>query len=197
MKLTNMISIKGYNAGKEGNMLISLDTQLRVGDCSFISPKGQEKHVECMICTATVDLPEDQNILEELVDDDTPCNKVIVVNKQFLKLSNKKQLALLEIQNAMLEVETPQTNVSRRSYGEIAAIEKYGKIAVRTAIKKERKEAHRSIFKAATGLHRQYKKDVKQEKKLQKAMEVANVVAETVEEETNSSQPAPEPAPAL
>ena len=170
MLITNLISIKNYNAGKGGNMLVSLDEKLTDTEI-YLSPKGEERRVPLLICTAYVVEDEAISLLEQKCDTLTPCNKVIVVSKQFLKMGSKKQLALLEIQNAMQELQDPSNNCSRRIYGEIAAIERYGHWTFYWATKKEAKIQRRGVKKASRGLHRAYKKETKELKKIENLVE--------------------------
>ena len=166
MVLNNFVVIKGYEAGKGGNMLVSLDENLLILDNAIIDYKGRQKSVTTLICTAII---KDEKVIDsiaEMVDQDTPANRVIVVSKKFTKLPKKRQLALLEIQNSAIALESKfdTSNMSRRAYGEICAIERYGKLAVRCAVKKERKVLDKSIAKASKGLHWGYKKNEVTEK---------------------------------
>ena len=114
-----------------------------------------------------------------------------------MKLSNKKQLALLEIENEKVRCEAmdPDSNVVSIIQAEINTIEKFGKMVTFGAMNKARKFRERSEKKATRGLHRSYKKDLKLEKKLAKAGEKLKKDLEMDPADVESVD-TPEPVPA-
>ena len=161
MNISNLINIKKYPAGKNGNLLVSLDENLVVNE-KFSSKKG-EREVKVMIATAYV---RDKAVIAELekkVDAITPANKVIVVNKKFTRLPNKLQLALLVDQNAKLDLDSDEvkSNIDRQVHGEMAAMQEVGIIATKLALDTARKTRERSEMWASRGRHSEYKKSQK------------------------------------
>ena len=189
MKITNLVTIKGYEAGKGGNLLVSLDDQL----CQDIAHGKKGRHVNMMICTAF--LKEESPVLMKHVDVDTRADRVIVVSKKFMRLGNKKQLALLLRENIANQTESTNSEVCR-SEGNIAAYEAYGKIVAGMAISKADKVIRRSEKKCATGLHHQYKKDARLAKKAAKAAAKYGLDEEIFDDFMEVEDVEPEVAPA-
>ena len=163
INVKKLATIKNYQAGTNGNLLVVI--QESVTPVSIIGHKSVEKQIEVLLCTATIKDKALQDELSEHVDANTRCNKVIVVSNKFMKLRNKKQLALLEIENARANV-TQETNVDGIIVGEASSIEKFGKWCTYRAVNKARKVREKSTKKATKWLHRDYKKDCKEEAKL-------------------------------
>jgi hypothetical protein len=171
LNVTKLAVIKNYEAGKKGNLL-AIYTD-KIVPISVINAKDQEKDIEVLICTATIADEKTKETLEKYLDATTPANKIIVVSSKFMKLSNKKQLALLELENSKVRFEAnePDSNVASLIQAEVTVIEKFGKMVTFGALNKARKFREKSEKKATKGLHRAYKKDMKLEKKLAKAGE--------------------------
>lgn len=206
LDVSKLFQVKNYSAGKEGNMLIFLVDKLT--PVTVQNGKGKEVNIQVLICTAKVSKSEDRDKIEELVDCETPCTDVILVSKKFKRLSNKVQRALLEVENAKyntLVARGADTNVDSLIYGEIAAVEKFGKLIGFYAINKADRIRKRSQKKACKGLHRQYKKDCKMLKNLQASgisddddffdeEEFLEVPLDEVPKAGGTSSPEPEPA---
>lgn len=161
MNISNLVTIKNYDAGKNGNLLVSLDEDLKVSE-KFSSKKG-DREVKVMIATAFV---RDKNVLAELAmqtDQFTPSNRVIVVNKKFMRLPNKMKLALLADQNAKLDLDMDdvESNIDRQVHGEMEAMKRVGIIPTKLALDQARKTRERSEMWASRGRHREYKKSMK------------------------------------
>lgn len=172
MNISNLVTIKNYPAGKNGNLLVSLDENLKVSE-TFPSKKGN-REVSVMIATAIV---RDDAVINELAmkaDQFTPTNRVIVVNKKFMRLPNKMKLALLVDQNAKLDLDSQEieSNVDRQVHGEMAAMEGVGILATKFALDTARKTRERSEMWASRGRHREYKKSVKALNTLGQATEI-------------------------
>jgi len=176
MNITNLVNIKKYPAGKNGNMLVSLDEKLAVNE-KFSGPKGDERSVSVMIATAFVRDKATIAEIRERVDDFTPFDRIIVVNKKFMRLPSKMQLALLEEQNAKLELDSEEveSNIDRQVHGEMAAMEKIGVIPTKLAMKSARKTREHSEVWASRGRHRAYKR---QERAINRLGNDANAFAQ-------------------
>lgn len=161
MNISNLVTIKNYPAGKNGNLLVSLDEDLKVSE-TFPSKKGN-REVSVMIATAIVRDAAVINELAKRADQFTPTNRVIVVNKKFMRLPNKMKLALLVDQNAKLELDSEEieSNVDRQVHGEMAAMEEVGILATKLALDTARKTREHSEMWASRGRHREYKKSMK------------------------------------
>lgn len=160
MKIDNIQTIKGYKGGVEGNMLVSYDPNLTVDG-------PYDTKVKLICCTVFVKEKTDKLVLRDLVDTETPFNRVIVVGKAFMKLSKKTQLALLTYQNSMNRFpEAVESNITRQIYGEVETIKEFGVLRTRWALFRERR--YRESFTNAEGSkkHKQYKKDRKEAEKL-------------------------------
>ena len=171
LKVTKLAVIKGYEGGKKGNLL-AIYTD-RIVPVSVADPKGNERDIEVLICTASINDAKTKETLEKYLDATTPANKIIIVSSKFMKLNNKKQLALLELENEKVRCEAmdPDSNIASTIQSEINTIEKFGKRTTFGALNKARKFREKSEKKASKGLHRAYLKDLKLEKKLAKAGE--------------------------
>lgn len=189
LSVSKLANIKNYEAGKNGNLLVILTDKLI--PVSVVNPHGVEKDVQVLICTATISEKSALDLLESHVDESTPCNKVIAVSKKFLSLSNKKQLVLLELENQKVrfEKEKPDSNIATTIQAEINTIEKFGKVAERFAVRTSRRFREKSQRKAATGLHRAYKKDQAIEKKLRKVAKSVLEKNQQTEVEENFTEP--------
>ena len=164
MKLTNIVSIKGYDAGKNGNMLVGLDENL-VLDTTYTNPKGtRQREIKPYICTAEISAESAKMLRSKYgVDANTYCDRIIVVNKGFMRLFNKTQLALLARQNGKENYEhagANETDVDRQVAGDVRCLQVAGKLVGNHAMKKADKRIHKQANKAARGYHRAYKKGV-------------------------------------
>lgn len=172
INVSNLISIKNYNAGVNGNLLVV--AQDKVQPVSFIGHKGKDKFVDVLLCTAKILDEETIKEIERFVDEKTPANRVIVVSKKFLKMRNKKQLALLTIESTKAAIGNKQsTNVDGLILGETEAVEIYGKYATYRAVNKARKVREKSTKKATRWMHHDYKKDCRVAAKMDKTAEKA------------------------
>lgn len=160
VKIDTLVTIKNYAAGQNGAMLVALDENLSIE--GMYGKKGDKK-INLLICTAMVD-KADAEALVQYVDDVTPTSRVILVSKKFLRLRNTTQLALLEIQNSAMQVVTPETSETRRLYGEYCAIERFGKIEVAIARRKEQTVKNKSLNKATRGVHQAHVKELRKER---------------------------------
>lgn len=156
--IKKLVTINNYEAGVDGNLLVVAEDN--VTPVSIIGHKGVPKDIAVLLCTAKIKDKSLQDELADYTDENTACNRVIVVSKKFLKLSNKKQLALLQIENSRAKTD-PDTNIDGVIAGEVDAIEKFGKWTTYRAVTKARKVRERSTKKATRWLHNDYKKDCK------------------------------------
>lgn len=187
VNIEKLVSIKNYDAGVNGNLLVVSEDEVK--PISIVGHKGESKDVQVLLCTAKVETKELQDELSEHVDEETSCNRVIVVSKKFLKLRNKKQLALLQIENSRASIRNQKTNVDGVISGEIDSIEKYGKWCTYRAVNKARRVREKSTKKATRWLHHDYKKDCKAEQKAAKAAEKAYKKNCENQESTIKSEP--------
>ena len=123
MKVTNLISVKGYSAGTAGNMLISLDDEL-ISDQIYRVGNKELGSTELLLCVAYVNDPDEERILAKYVDDTsvTPVDKVIVVSRKFMSLRNKTQIILLERHNRLEDDVVISCNQDRNSRANIHRI---------------------------------------------------------------------------
>ena len=158
---------------------------------SITGPDGDERDVEALLCTASITDNDVVDVLETMVDRETPCNKVIVVSEKFRKLNNKLQLVLLEIENQKhrASVDGSDNDIAPLMQAEITAIEKFGMIAEWFAVRKARCVREKSQRQASKGLHKQYKKDIKLEKDMAKAAK--DIFKNEEKKEANEPDPAP------
>lgn len=177
-----IVTINNYDAGVNGNLLVTI--QDRVTPVSIIGHKNAEKPIDVLLCTAKIASKALQDELSVLVDANTPCNKVIVVSNKFMKMSNKKQLALLEIENRREATTHPSTNMDGQIIGEASSIEKFGKWCTYRAVNKARRVREKSTKKATQWMHSDYKKDCKAVEKLTKAAET--IVENKTEEQAQN-----------
>lgn len=162
MKLDNIQTIKGYNGGTEGNMLVSYDPNLSVDG-------PYDTKIKLICCTAYVKEKEDRMSLRQLVDSETPFNRVIVVGPKFMKLGKRTQLALLAYQNNMNRFnDSVESNITRQIYGEVETIKEFGRLRTRWALFKERRYREKFTNKEGSKKRKQYKKDLKEVEKLKR-----------------------------
>jgi hypothetical protein len=156
MKITNLVSIKKYRAGHDGNLLVSLDENLETKLGLHVGDKSEGVHM--LICTAYVSDKNEQEILKKHCDDATPYDRVIVVNSKFLKLFNKTQLILLERQNAKEDFESdPSCDMDPIIHAEIATFTKYGTWRSTMAFDKERKMREKDEVAIGKARHKENK----------------------------------------
>lgn len=184
-----LLKVQNYDDGVNGNMLVVLTD--KVIPLSITGPDGDERDVEALLCTASITDNDVVDVLETMVDKDTPCNKVIVVSEKFRKLNNKLQLILLEIENQKYRagVYGVDNNIAPLMQAEITAIEKFGIVAEWVAVRTARCFREKSQRRAAKGLHKQYKKDIKLEKDMAKA--ARDIFKNEEKKEANEPDPAP------
>lgn len=165
MKITNLITVKKYNAGRNGNMLISLDDEL-VSDQIFRVGDKELGSIDLLLCVAYVNDPDVEKILEKYVDDPaiTPTDKVIVVSRKFLSLRNKTQLILLERHNRLEDDVVISCNQDRNSRANIMTISQYGSFRCKRAFGIETRIREKSEFKIGKRLRSATKKYSKQQK---------------------------------
>ena len=166
MKLNNLINVKGYEAGRNGNMLVSLDDKL-VQEKNWNNGK-KDFDIKMLLCTAYVDDPEARAELEKYTDGTAPVDRIIVVSKKFCRLFNKTQLILLHERNAREDVADDVSCFEEiESYGRVETIRQFGKFRSKMAFDKERKIMEASEMKAGKAMNKLQKK---QEKEVKKAM---------------------------
>ena len=168
LSIRKLIFIDGYDAGKNGNLLVALVD--KVTPTSILAADGIKQDVEVLICTATITESKMIDRLESLVDLNTPCNRLIVVSDKFLNLNKKYQLALLELESVKvkIECENPGDNVSAIIQAEVSVMEKFGKFTEWLAVGKARRFRESSEREVATGLHSLYKEKQKELAKAKK-----------------------------
>ena len=160
MKITNLITVKNYAAGQNGNLLVSLDENL-VQEQSFAEyGADKDSQVKMLICVAYVDDEAAQEILKKYVDDPeiTPVDRLIVVSKRFMKLSNKKKLILLERQNRLEDDIEVTSNMDRLSYANVMTIGEYGRFFSKLAFHTENRIREKSEQKIGAAIHRNLRK---------------------------------------
>jgi len=171
MKLTNLVTIKGYAAGKNGNMLVSLDDKL-VQERAYSTAK-KDYNIRMLICTAYVEDPESQAELAKHADQYTPTDRVIVISKKFMHLLPKTRLILLMNENAQASIEDEvSSNYEAVSYGHVETIANFGRLRSSLAFNKARKIMERDERKAGAACGRFYKKTAKAVQKQAKDMGV-------------------------
>lgn len=167
MKLTNLIQVKGYEAGRNGNLLVALDEKL-IQDMSYKTEK-KVYDIKMLVTTANVKNQEDQEYLRRFTDGTVDVSRVIVVGKKFLHLFNKTQLILLAERNHREDVvETASCDEEVVSYGHVQTISQFGSFRSQMAFNKERKIMEFDERKAGNGLKKQNRKELRKAKKAAK-----------------------------
>ena len=156
MKITKLVTIKNYVVEDRTTMPVVLVENLE-------ETIGGKTPMKYMICTL--------HLTSGAGDTEGLPEYVIAVNKKFLRLRNKNQLALIALENEkMLQSQYDfETNkgVEFAAKAEVIAI--YGKYRFNRANNKITKYEKKSLMKATAGAHRQYKKDLKSIAKLGQA----------------------------
>ena len=158
MKISKVVTIKNYEAEDTTMMPVVLVENLE----ESIGGKCAMKY---MICT--LHLTNASGDTEGLPD------YVIAVNKKFLKLRNKNQLALIALENEkrLQSQYSFETNKGVVSAAKAEVITMYGKFRFNRATGKSEKFEKKALSKVTAGAHRQYKKDLKSIQKLGKVAE--------------------------
>lgn len=162
MKITNLLAVKNYEAGRDGNLLVAIDEEL-VAKAYRVNDKTM--NICPLICTAYVKNPDDQKRLRKHTDGKTPVDRVIVVSKKFQSLFNKTQLILLEKQNAIEDVTDPDSDVEVQVYAEVAAMAKFGVFRSKMAFHKAQSILEKDEVKVGKKLYSNEKKREKETKK--------------------------------
>jgi hypothetical protein len=204
MKITNIVTIKNYDAGRNGNLLVSLDENLENNLGYHV--KDQAKTVKMLICTAVVSDPNEQAILKKHCDDSTPCDRVIVVSSQFLKLFNKTQLILIERQNAKEDFPMENCDMDTQIHAEIETMTRFGTWRSMMAFDKERKIREKDEKEIGKARHSEYKSNTrKNARAMKKGGKLSNVFGKKTGKKaapkaenpkTETPTPTPEPAAA-
>lgn len=174
MKINNLIQIKGYEAGKNGNLLVALDEEL-VQKQNYATDK-KTYNIRMLVTTANVTTEEGQRYLRKFTDGTVDCSRIIIVNKKFLHLFNKTQLILLAERNHREDViENASCDEEVVSYGHVQTISQYGKMRSTMAFNKERKIMEHDEKKAGGALKSYNKRELK---KIEKAAKKGTPPAE-------------------
>lgn len=173
MNITNLVQIKNYEAGKNGNLLVALDDNLV--QTQHWSNNKKVFDIRMLLCTAYVDSLEAQDKLREYTDGSVPVNRIIVVSRKFMRLFNKTQLILLYERNVREDVLGKCGCYEEiDSYGKMETVRKYGKFRSKMAFDKERKLSEKDIYRTGKAMKRY---DKKVEKEVQKGTkDAANIV---------------------
>lgn len=203
MKINNLVTVKGYTAGENGCLLVSLDENFTLNHVNtFGGILGNTPKEYDIRGDASVWMVPDGKALEwaeSKTDDNTPANFIIVVSPRFMKLSNKSQLILLERENVAARkyydsiCKTENTNItdglSLKSCviaGDLAAMEKYGAMRASWTIRKEQKRINSDEIRAGKHMHRAYKKG-------KAAESFIDEILGNNEEENSQGNPQPQP----
>ena len=165
-KLNNLVTINGYEAGKHGNLLVSLDSDL----CIMLNSNVKNSDVKLYIAGAMITNEDAIKAFEQLCDNETLADMVIVVSDKFMKLSNKKQLALLQYENIKLQELIEDHMIAE--YAEVAAeaiVRKNNGWWTCKVLDKAHDYKTSQVKKAAKALKKQDKADEREAKKLEKA----------------------------
>lgn len=164
MLLNKLVEVKGYEAGSNGNLLVSLDNDLKIEGF-----KG-DRSVNIMICVADVSDQDSIDALNKFIKDEkTPADKVIVVNDKFMKLPKKQKLALLKWENEKIKTPDEGINEKVEVVADVMTEKIYGR-AARAGIHKATKFRLKGEKKVGKALHKEYRKEVKEEKNIKKGV---------------------------
>lgn len=184
VEVGNLVTIKNYPAGHGYNRFVSYVPEL--APVSLIDRRGVKRLIRAMICTATVEPDSElyKKLYEEAIkipdcgDPEFMASKIILVDKKFMKLPNKQQLALLNIEfekaldltDGLAGIKSQmdcfeRTSLEQQIGAEISTIELFGKRVFKRATRKAERLLRSSEFKATRGLHREYVKSIKAAKK--------------------------------
>ena len=196
MKVTNLITVKGYKAGVGGNMLVSLDDELvsdqiyRVGDKELGS-------IDLLMCVAYINDEDEEKLLAKYVDDPavTPTDKVIVVSRKFMSLRNKSQLILLERHNRLEDDVVISCNQDRNSRANVMTISQYGAFRCRRAFAIETRIRERSEMKMGKKLGKATKKHYRQMKRGNASTEKEPDISDLLHPKTGAKEPLNEEKP--
>ena len=196
MKVTNLITVKGYKAGAAGNMLVSLDDELvsdqiyRVGDKELGS-------IDLLLCVAYINDEDEEKLLAKYVDDPavTPTDKVIVVSRKFMSLRNKAQLILLERHNRLEDDVVISCNQDRNSRANVMTISQYGAFRCKRAFAIETRIRERSEMKMGKKLGKATKKHYRQMKRGNASTEKEPDISDLLHPKTGAKEPLNEEKP--
>lgn len=207
VEVGNLVNIKGYPAGEGYYRFVSLVPEL--APVVLIDNRGVRRAIRSMICTATVPTGSElyNKLLEECAkkedcqDPQLLASKIILVSKEFMKLPNKQQLALLNIEfektlslgeglsNISKEIpEYSKTSVEQQIGADLATIEIYGKRVFKKATKKATKITRKCELKAGKVLHKEYVKSVKAAARMEKEEAKKESVLESAATDENAKQ---------
>ncbi len=190
MKVTNLISVKGYSAGTAGNMLISLDDEL-ISDQIYRVGNKELGSTELLLCVAYVNDPDEERILAKYVDDTsiTPVDKVIVVSRKFMSLRNKTQIILLERHNRLEDDVVISCNQDRNSRANIMTISQYGAFRCKRAFAIETRIREKSELKIGKKLGKATRKHIKQMKRSCADAEMEPDLSELLHPKSDTKEP--------
>ena len=158
MDTSRIINIEGYDAGKNGNLLVCLDSKL-VQDLAwncrgFFGGENMQSVAEIITTAKVVNPAQQQWLADKFTDGSVDTSKIIVVSDEFMKrewLWKKRRNILLYREN-LIEVYRPKATSRHEaeSYANILTMVKFGKWKSTRAfdwVREFREDSERAIVK--------------------------------------------------
>lgn len=175
-----LYAVDGYESGVGERPIIFLSKDLYLAEMSYGKKNDKRIAVRAMIVTANANTEVRKFITENYPDaTGLALGKVIIVSKQFEKLSKKQQIALLEVEyRKQLKFDDANknwkksstvaqaTNLDREISASLDVSEIYGSRVVKSAVAKKERLLRKDEASLGRKLHRIYKKDEKLLKKV-------------------------------
>lgn len=179
MKVERIMSLEGWNAGENGHKVICVVDDTGVCE-TVVNKKGKTVKVPLIIATMRVKDKSFVKKLEEMCDDATPVEEVLVVGKKFQNMTHKSQLALATLENLRFSLEDDEVLDAALIQAEIDARAEFGNLRIDWVMWRERFATRKARHKLG-----------KVGKKARKAASKHDKVQEAVDKVLNEGQTEP------
>ena len=189
MKVEKIMELEGWNAGEDGHKVICVVDDTGVCE-TVVNKKGKTVKVPLIIATMRVKDKGFIKKLEEMCDDQTPVEEILVVGKKFQHMTHKSQLALATLENLRFSYEDDEVLDAALVRAEIDARAEFGNLRVDWVMWRERFATRKARHKLGRVGKKCRKASAKQDKVQQAVDQVLN---EGQQETAADKEPNPQP----
>lgn len=191
MKVEKIMTLEGWNAGNDGHKIICVVDDTGVCE-TVVNKKGKTVKVPLIIATMRVKDKGFIKKLEEMCDDQTPVEEVLVVGKKFQHMTHKSQLALATLENLRFSLEDDEVLDAALIQAEIDARAEFGNLRIDWIMWRERFATRKARHKLGR-VGKKARKHASKQEKVQEAVD--KVLNEGQTEQANDKEPNPQPQP--
>ena len=189
MKVEKIMKLEGWDAGENGHKVICVVDDTGVCE-TVVNKKGKTVKVPLIIATMRVKDKGFIKKLEEMCDDHTPVEEVLVVGKKFQHMTHKSQLALATLENLRFSLEDDEVLDAALIQAEIDARAEFGNLRIDWVMWRERFATRKARHKLGR-VGKKARKHASKQEKVQEAVD--KVLNEGQQEQTTDKEPNPQP----